>query len=427
MNRWLKWTLILVGVIVVGSAAAYPINNWWKERSKTKFLTATVSRGRVETVVTSSGTIKAVRTVSVGAFTSGPIKEIYVDYNTEITEKDKVLAIIDNRLQLAAVDRDKAAVSTQEAELARVEALLEQARRDEVRAVKLQKVNPQYISATEMDQFKYKVVTLEAQKDLAKASIRQAKANLKNSEDQLNYTRILGPKEIDPDKGIRGRVIERKVDPGQTVAAAFQTPELFSIALEMDKHMYVFASVDEADIGMIRGAADKKQPVKFTVDAYPGELFDGTVHDIRLNSTTIQNVVTYPVIIDAPNKEQKLKPGMTANITFQIEAKEDVLRVPAAALRYTPPKEQVYPEDRHYLEAQTSTQVPAGTKRSAGEKADLARSRSRRIVWVQDGNLLRAVPVTLGLMEHQFAELLKGDLTEGQSVVTGVEGNLQQR
>ena len=191
-------------------------------------------------------------------------------------------------------------------------------------------MNKDYISDTEMDQFKYKAKSLKAQRDFAKASILQAKATLKNSQDQLNYTRILGPKEIDPGKGIRGKVIERKVDPGQTVAASFQTPELFTIALEMDKHMYVYASVDEADIGMIRATKERKLRVKFTVDAYPGELFEGDIYDIRLNSTTTQNVVTYPVIIDAPNLEQKLQPGMTANITFPIEAKEDVLWSPRA-------------------------------------------------------------------------------------------------
>src|SRR5207247_6022950 len=133
---------------------------------------------------------------------------------------------------------------------------------------------------------------------------------------------------------VDGIVIERKVDPGQTVAASFQTPELFIVAEEMEKHMHVFASVDEADIGLIRAAQERGQVVKFTVDAYPGDLFDGKIHQIRKNSTTTQNVVTYPVVIEAPNKHLKLFPGMTANITFQIERKESALRVPAAALRF---------------------------------------------------------------------------------------------
>src|SRR5207244_7231919 len=131
----------------------------------------------------------------------------------------------------------------------------------------------------------------------------------------------------------------------------FQTPELFTIAPDMDKHMFVYASVDEADIGLIRSAQEHGRAVKFTVDAYPGDLFAGQVHQIRKNSTTTQNVVTYPVVIEAPNPDLKLFPGMTANITFQIEAREGVLRVPAAALRFVPLPAYVHPEDRHYVEA----------------------------------------------------------------------------
>jgi HlyD family secretion protein len=216
-------------------------------------------------------------------------------------------------------------------------------------------------------------------------------------------------------------------------SASFQTPVLFTIALEMDKHVHLYASVDEADIGMIRGTKDKK-PIEFTVDAYPGELFKGTIHDIRLNSTTTQNVVTYPVVIDAPNEvmegpklELKLKPGMTANITFHIEAKEDVLRVPMSALRYTPVKEHVHPDDRYHLESIASGQAGGGVRRTASEKAGMARSRQNRIVWVQEGILLRAVRVTLGLIDHRYAEILRGELTDGQVVVTGVEGSLQPK
>jgi HlyD family secretion protein len=426
---------LVVIVIVVGilSAFTYPAMSWLRERSAPKYLTSTVTRGRVETVVNSTGTIKPVRTVSVGAFTSGPIKEVYVDFNSEITQKGQIVAIIESKLQTAAFNRDKAAMETQVADLERIKALHEQAERNDKRAKALRMKNQEYISDTEMDQFKYNVLTLKAQRDLAAAAVRQAEATLKNSEEQLAYCNIRGPKEIDtsdpdPAKHVKGRVIDRKVDPGQTVAASFQTPELFTIALEMDRHMYVFASVDEADIGMIRAGKGRKQGVQFTVDAYPGHLFPGSIHEIRLNSTTTQNVVTYPVVIDAPNEfdeetgHLKLKPGMTANITFQIQAKENVLRIPTSALRFTPQLNQVHPDDRHYLEALTKVTSTEGVKRSASEKASMAKGRQNRLVWVQEDAFLRGVPVTLGLMEHQYAELLKGDLTDGQKLVTGLEG-----
>jgi len=437
MKRWLTWIVIL-GMLVVLVGLSFPLGTWWRERSAPKFLTAEVTRGRVATVVNSTGTVKPVRTVSVGAFVSGPIKAIFVDFNTEITKKDHVLAVIDDKLLKAVADRDAATVATAEAELQRVESLLEQAERNFKRAEKLRDENPdkEFISATEMDQFIYSAKTLRAQRILAEASIRQAKAILRNSLDNLAYTNIMGPKEIDPAKGIKGRVIERKVDPGQTVAASFQTPELFTIALEMDKHMHLYASVDEADVGLIRDAKerndklpakDRKQLVKFTVDAYPGELFDGDIFDIRMNSTTTQNVVTYPVIIDAPNRHQKLMPGMTANITFQIESKDDVLRVPASALRFTPVKSQVHPDFHKHLVAATTVLIAPGTKRSADEKAKSAKSRQDRVVWVQDGKLLRAVPITLGLIENQNAQLIGNKLEEGQALVVGVEGALTAR
>lgn len=440
MGHWLKWIFFVI-VLAGVCATALPVASWWQERSAPKYLTTTVSRGRVETVVNSTGTVKPVRTVSVGAFTSGPIEKVLVDFNS-IVEEDQLLAQIDPRLLQAAKDRDVAVVNTQIAELNRLDAQLEQARRDQERADQLRKVNANYISDSELDIFKYKTLTSIAQRELAIASIAQAEATLKNSEANLKYTEIRAPERFSDVEELvsnagrgwlgilprkKGKIIERKVDRGQTVASNFQTPELFTIALEMAEHVYVYASVDEADVGLIQAAKKRGQVVKFTVDAYPGELFDGTVHDIRLNSTTTQNVVTYPVIIDAPNRQQKLMPGMTTNITFQIEAKENVLRVPAIALRFTPLPTQVHPEDRRYLEAITAAPTSSSAKRSANEKAGMAQSRQRRVVWVQDGALLRAVPITLGLIENQFAEVVSGDLTDGQAIVTGLEGALTSR
>jgi HlyD family secretion protein len=410
---------LLIVAVLVGLAAAIvlPGINWYQKHAAPRYLTATVSRGRVETVVNSTGTVKPVRTVSVGAFTSGPLAEVKVDFNS-VVKKDDLLALIDRRLLAAFVDRDRAALETQKADKARIEALLKQAQNNEERARKLLAVNKDYISETELDQFYFTRLTFEAQRKLADASIAQAEATLQNSQANLDYTEIRSPAD--------GIIIERKVDPGQTVAASFQTPELFTIGLEMDKHMHVYASVDEADIGLIRTAKERGRVVKFTVDAYPSDLFEGKVYQIRLNSTTTQNVVTYPVIIEAPNPDLKLMPGLTANISFQIEAKDDVVRVPVAALRYVPLASQVHPEDRHHVEALTLSPAE-GVKRTASQKAEQSRSRQHRLVWVRDGEWLRAVPVTLGLMDNQFAELLTGDLSEGQPVVTGTESALPPR
>ena len=412
MRRLLRWSLIVGGLIGLMLAVALPAAAWWRHRFLPKYQTANVSRGRVETIVNSTGTVKPVRSVSVGAFTSGPIAEIYVDFNS-VVKKGDLLAKIDPRLLSAAADRDRAAVETQKADLTRVEALLEQAKNNEARARKLMAVNKAYLSDTEMDQYRFTALTLEAQRQLALAMIAQAQATLKNSEANLGYTDVRSP--------VDGVVIERKVDPGQTVAASFQTPELFILAPEMDKHMYVFASVDEADVGQIRTAQKRGRVVKFTVDAYPGDLFEGQIFQVRNSSSTTQNVVTYPVVIEAANPDLKLMPGMTANVSFLIEDKDDVLRVPAAALRFVPQPEQVRPEDKHFVDATPTNPQEGEPQKTAIEKAEMARNRQRRRVWVKDGDLLRAVPVTLGLIENQYAEVLEGDLTEGQAVVTGVE------
>lgn len=229
----------------------------------------------------------------------------------------------------------------------------------------------------------------------------------------LEYTDIRSP--------VAGRMIDRKIDRGQTLAAQFQTPQLFVVAPNMEEEMHVFASVDEADIGLIRRAQQRDALVEFTVDAYPDDLFTGTIAEIRFNPTTVQNVVTYPVVVTAPNPELKLLPGMTANISFQIEKRSDVLKVPNAALRFYPERDQVREQDRKLLEGGGDDETnDAIDSRSAAEDADAKRRRNRRHVWIAEGELLRAVEIETGISDSQFSELVAGELKEGQKLVTGV-------
>lgn len=415
MRRIPRWLWILLFLLVFGGGGAGYLFSRAPWRSKPSYRTAQVTRGQVESVVNSSGTVKPARQVTVGAFASGPIAEIYVDFNSEVKKGD-LMARIDPRLQMASVDRDRAILATSRAEKARIEALLQQAVNNEARAMKLAAVNKDYLSDVEMDQYKFSRLSLEAQLELAAASIQQAQASLKNSEANLEYTKILAPED--------GIIIERKVEPGQTVAASYQTPELFIMAPDMDKLMHVFATVDEADIGLIRTAKEQNRPVQFTVDAYPGELFKGKIFQVRKSATTNQNVVTYPVVIETPNSDMKLMPGMTANISFQIEVKPDVLRLPASALRYLPPNHLIHPDDRHFLDnIPKSDPDNVNLRPSANEKVELAAKRKKRVVWIQGDQHLRAVPVELGLYDNQWAEIAKGDLTEGQLIVTGDEPN----
>jgi HlyD family secretion protein len=351
----------------------------------------------------------------VGAFVSGPIDELFVDFNDVVTE-GQLLAKIDERLYKSNVLRDKAALANREAEVLRVQSQLQQAINDEERANKLFEENEDYISESELDVYRFARQSLDAQVTLAETGVAQAQASLTNAEANLEYTNITSP--------VDGMIIDRKIDPGQTLASSFQTPELFVIAENMEKEMYIFASIVEAEIGMIKDASKREQPVEFTIDAYPDELFEGKIHQIRMSSATNQNVVTYPVVVTAPNPDMKLMPGMTANLSFQIDEKDDIILVPNAALRFFPQREHVRPQDHKLLDGTGSSDDDddADDKElSATEKAETRRKRNRRHVWVKDGDLLKAIEVEVGLSDYKHMELVSGDLKVGQKLVTDVK------
>ena len=410
MKTLVKILVVLV-LLAAGAYFAYPrVMAYWKARHRVTYREAEVTRGEIISVVNATGTVQPVRRVQIGSFVSGPIVELKVDFNTSVKKGD-LLAKIDPRLYEANVARDRAALATRKAEVARAEAQLEQATNDEKRAQSLRAENSNFISEAELDQLKFNRRALEALLEVAKAEVLQAQASLENSQANLGYTNIVAP--------VDGVVIDRKVDQGQTVAASFQTPELFTIAPEMEKKMHVFASVDEADIGLVREAKRRNERVQFTVDAYPDDLFEGQVYQIRINPTTTQNVVTYPVVVEAPNPDLKLLPGMTANLSFQIEKHENVLRIPNAALRFYPASEQVRPEDRKLLEG-AEDKAPEEGSLSASDKVKAKQERDRRHVWVVEGDFLRAIPVVVGLSDNKYTELVQGALEVGRKLVTAV-------
>ncbi len=406
--------VLLLGGIVAGGYQ--PVRSYWQARNRPNFRDAEVVEGRIVSVVNSTGTVKPVLEVHVGSFVSGPIIALYVDFNDRVSKGQK-LAKVDPRIYKASVARDQASLASRKAEVSRVKAQLLQAKNDEQRALDLHEENPEYISDSEMDQFKYNRIGLDAQLLLALAGVDQAKANLNNSLANLDYTDIDSP--------VDGIVIDRKIDAGQTLAATFQTPELFVVAPEMEERMHIYASVDEADIGLIRRAKERKQPVHFTVDAYPDDLFEGVIYQIRTSSTITQNVVTYPVIIESDNPELKLLPGMTANISFQVDAKDNVVKIPNAALRFYPDRKYVREEDRKILDGVENTSDDENdstdTQLSATEKAEVRKKRNRRHVWMVEGDFLRAVEIVIGLYDNKYSELVSGDLEKGQKLVTGIK------
>lgn len=420
MKTWLKFLLAL-GVVGAAGAASYkPATEYWRERNRVRWETVEVIRGDATRFVNSTGSIKPVLSVSVGSFVSGPIVELNVDFNDEVKKGD-LLAKVDPRLFVANVERDEAILATREAEVERVEAQLQQALNNYQRGQRLRQKNEDFLSDREMDLLVFEVKSLQAQRKLAKASVVQAIASLANSQANLEYTDITSP--------VDGVVIDRKIDPGQTLAAQFQTPELFVVAPDLRKKVHVFASVDEADIGLIQQARKDGRPVNFVVDAHPDELFEGEIEQIRLSSITTENVVTYPVVIAASNAELKLLPGMTASISFEVDAKNDVLKVPNAALWFYPEKiELVRPEDRPLLDGTRWSAGGGGGNAGGGdessqptaeEKSASRRERNKRHVWVEDGEWLRAVEIQTGVSDNRHTELVAGDLAEGDRLVTG--------
>ena len=420
MKKLLK-ILIVLGVLGAGAAFGVSyLRAYWKDRNRPNYREAAVTRGEIVAVVNSTGTVQPVLKVQVGAFVSGPIEKLYVDFNQKV-KKDQVLAKIDPRIYKAAVARDEATLATRNAEVARAQAQLQQAMNDERRAKNLRAEHRNALSETEMDQLTFNRKSLEAQLVVAQASVKQAQATLDNSKIELAYTEVKSP--------VDGVVIDRKIDEGQTLVAQFQTPELFVVAPDLEKLMHVFASVDEADIGLIREAQKRKQKVEFTVDAYPDEIFEGPIHQIRMNPTTVQNVVTYSVVVECPNPSLKLLPGMTANLSFQLDRRASALRIPNAALRFYPKVEMVHPDDRKIFEA-TETEAPSKDQedaakeaegRSAQQRFQAGKGRNRRHVWVRDGDLLRAVEVTTGISDNKSTELLSGQVQDGQMLVIGTQ------
>jgi HlyD family secretion protein len=416
--KWCIGVLVLAGI---GYGASSPLQQYLENRNKVAWRTDKVVKGNIRAAVNSTGTVQPKLKVAIGSFVSGPIIELNAEFNQEVKKGD-LLARIDPLTYQANYSRDRAMLATRQAEVAHMKVQLLHAIADEKRALTLHAKDASFIASAEMDKVKYSRQSLEAQLSAAETTVEQAKATMENSLANLNYTQILSP--------VDGTIINRKIDLGQTVAASFQTPELFVIAPEMKIEMHVHASVDEADIGQIKTAQLQGLPVKFTVDAYPDELFDGRVHEIRLNSTTTQNVVTYPVIVSAANPDLKLLPGMTASLSFEVGARDNVTKVPNMALRFYPDIKHVRAEDLPILEGLKDSNPSPDDENTqhgpitlgADERTQLHQKRNRRHVWVQNGNgKLRAISVITGLSDSRYTELVSGDLFVDDEVVIGIE------
>ena len=402
-------------------------------------LTAKVQRGEIRDVVDATGTVNAVITVQVGSQVSGTIARLNADFNSRVHRGD-VIALIDPQLfdgalQQAAADLQnaRANVTAAEANLAKADAALVQTKADYDRVATLvvEKIGTQ--QALDLAQANYR--SARASVDAAAASVLQAKAQVSQkaaavtvARANLDYTVIRSP--------IDGVVVARNVDVGQTVAASLQAPTIFTIAQDLTK-MQVYAKVDESDVGRIR----VRQPVTFKVDAFPKDLFRGFVSQVRMNPTTVQNVVTYDAIIDFANPELKLFPGMTAYVTIPVATAEDVVKIPNAALRYKPPLDvdavRALYAKYGLADAAQATDVagsggggreraPGGPGAAAAAPASPGGRRPARgdsaVIWkLRPDGTLEPVKVGLGITDHTYTEvtrLIAGALAPGDDLVT---------
>lgn len=414
----------LIGLVVVGviaAASAGPIKKAIAKRNRPTFKTEKITRGEVVSYVYATGKIKPVETIKIGSFVSGPIQDMpeEIDFNYKVKEGE-LMARVDPRLIKSQAESAEASLTIREGEVDRTRAQLQLAINDEQRAIALRAKEADFVSQAEMDRLRFSREQLEAALLIAEASVKQAAAQLKIANINVGYTDILAPK--------AGIIIDRKIEPGQTLAAQFQTPELFEIGVDMDKRMHVYASVNESEIGRIRIAQEAEQPVTFTVFAYPEESFEGRIIQIRMSATEDQTVVNYPVIVEARNRDMKLYPNMTAELSFKIKEKKNVLRIPKQALRFIPQKDHVREEDKKILDGSTWKRTDGDDdeeepeQENAEKRAKAKKDREKRYVWVKDGEKLKAVQIVIGISgEGKSQELLSGDLGEGQEVVMGLD------
>ena len=365
--------------------------------------TEAVSRGPVSEIVNATGDVSAIVTVNVGSQVSGIIDKLLVDFNTPV-KKGQLLATIDPRLFQAQLEKAEATLASARANVEKAQAAYADSVRIAVRQQELRKQG--LISQADLDTALATRDQNSAGLSAAKASVLQAKADRDMAATNLAFTNISSP--------IDGIVVSRTVDVGQTVAAAFQAPQLFLIANDLTK-MQILANIDEADVGKVTEGLE----AKFTVDAYPGETFTGRIRELRQAPNTIQNVVTYPAVIDAPNPERKLRQGMTASVTITAARKDDALRVSNAALRFKPDDSSQASEAPPAAQRQGPPQARTASAAARGsrEGAPPAPGRPGRVYRLENG---KPVPVLIrvGLSDGQRTEVLDG-LSEGDKVIVG--------
>lgn len=383
----MKRIIVIAAILLV--AAAVGIYFYARKPAEASYKTVKVEQGPIVSTVSATGTLAAVVTVQVGTQVSGTLAKLYVDFNSPV-KKGQTIAQIDPALFLAQVEQSRGNFLNAEANLSKAKVIVADAKRTLGRNKQL--IEQGIIAQSDMDAAQTAYDQAVAGVKSAEAAVVQTSGALRQAETNLRYATIRSP--------VDGIVVSRNVDVGQTVAASFQTPTLFTIAQDLTK-MEIDTSVDESDISRIKVG----QTANFTVDAYPDRQFSGIVTQIRNAPVVTQNVVTYVVVIGVNNKELMLKPGMTANVAVQIFKKDNVIKIPNAALRFRP-------------------KALKGAKGEGKEKGDETRiagktkkEGSQRVYILSTENKPVPVPVKTGIADDRFVELISGNLKENDEVI----------
>ena len=384
---------IIIAALAIISTLAVGIYFYSNKTPETTYKTAKIEKGDIVSAVAATGNLAAVVTVQVGTQVSGTIQKLFVDFNSPV-KKGQVIAQIDPALFQAQVDQSRGNFLNAQATLQKSKADLTDAKRNMERYQQLVKdgIVAQSDYDTTENRYQMAVATVKA----SEGSVVQNRGTLNQAETNLRYATIRSP--------VDGIVVSRSVDVGQTVAASFSTPTLFTIAQDLTK-MEIDTSVDEADISRIK----EGQPVTFTVDSYPEIRFTGKVVQIRNAPIITQNVVTYIVVIGVDNKELKLKPGMTANVSIETARKEDVLKIPSAALRFKPKGVKSAKDTK---EAKGAQDKPAGA-----DARKIKKGGEQKVFILSADNKPVAVPIKTGISNDGQVELSEGNLKENDEVI----------
>ncbi|HSD90731.1 MAG TPA: efflux RND transporter periplasmic adaptor subunit [Kofleriaceae bacterium] len=423
IKRWAP-RIILLAIVVGGLAALWIKKPWAKGETPITFSTVQVTKGTIAAQVTANGTLSAVGTVQVGAQVSGRVVELHADFNDKV-KKGQVIAKLDASVLKAQIEQAQAAYDLSVANLKKAQVAAMDAQRQLARQKTLH--DQQLIAGATVEQFEVTQESATAQVAAAKADVARSAANLQQARTNLGYATIVSP--------VDGVVLSRAVDVGQTVAASLQAPTLFTIAEDLAR-MQIDTAVAEGDVGRLK----EGMKATFTVDAFSGKAFDGVVRQVRNAPTTTQGVVTYDAVIDVDNKDLQLRPGMTANVTFVLEQVENTVKIPNAALRFKPSRDQMMALAEKFGMRRGGRGSGSGGgafRRNGGEGGGSGGPRMDAMSGASGGGMKtgdrkpvfklvdgkpKMVLIKTGLTDGSTTQLVDGDIQPGDQLITEIQG-----